>query len=431
MSYDSWSKEKLISKIRKLEEALGKSKPAPTAAPSLSDPVASATTAPVAKKKKKEFDFSKFSTRKIAIRFAYLGWNYSGLAVQNDPAIPTVEGHILAALFKTKLVPSIEPGDCDFSRCGRTDKGVSAFRQVISLRVRSQLTPEEQQNPENDSKEIDYLHMLNQLIPDDVRLYEICLRPGEDFDARFSCQFRHYKYFFHNSSSNPSGLLDIDKMNEGAKLFLGENDFRNFCKVDGSKQITSFRREILSSAIIPVDLEQNLYCFDLKGTAFLWHQVRSMVAILFLVGHGLEEPQIIQKMMDPELMPRRPTYEMAADIPLVLYDCGFPDLEWKSFRLGNSVTRLQDRTYTLWHEHWMRNTMASAMLKVVNQSIHPPYGENDQNKIHEQRVVVDLGNGKGRTLTKYVPLENRDTLEPPEVVNARWLERKGKEKGVK
>jgi hypothetical protein len=28
----------------------------------------------------------------------------------------------------------------------------------------------------------------------------------------------------------------------------------------------------------------------IKGSAFLWHQVRCMVAVLFLIGQGLESP---------------------------------------------------------------------------------------------------------------------------------------------
>ncbi|KAL7617024.1 hypothetical protein Lser_V15G00158 [Lactuca serriola] len=30
----------------------------------------------------------------------------------------------------------------------------------------------------------------------------------------------------------------------------------------------------------------------IKGSAFLWHQVRCMVAVLFLIGQGLESPDV-------------------------------------------------------------------------------------------------------------------------------------------
>ena len=40
----------------------------------------------------------------------------------------TVEKHVLAALQKVKLIE--DRTKCNYSRCGRTDTGVSAFGQV-------------------------------------------------------------------------------------------------------------------------------------------------------------------------------------------------------------------------------------------------------------------------------------------------------------
>lgn len=319
----------------------------------------------------------------------------------------------------------MDPGDCSFSRCGRTDKGVSALRQVISLRVRSLLTPEEQADSSNDIREIDYLQILNQLLPDEIRLYEISLRPPKDFDARFSCHYRHYKYFF-NSSANG---LDVDRMSEAASNFLGEHDFRNFCKVDPAKQISNFKRTILSSSISKVDnidiSNAGLFCFDLKGTAFLWHQVRSMMAILFLVGQGYENPTIVKELLDIEKYPRRPTYEMASDIPLVLYDCGFPEMEWKSFKTTQGFQRLEDRLFNTWHDYWMKCVMVSNMVCMVSDSITQSRAEILDGIIGKrERVIVQLGNGKGKNLRKYVPLSKKETLDPPELVNKRWLGRR-------
>ena len=88
--------------------------------------------APPAKKAKTErqFDFSKCARRKVALMFAYLGWDFDGLVVQADTE-NTVEECLFRALEKTKLIESREA--CQWTRCGRTDKGVSAFRQVSSL----------------------------------------------------------------------------------------------------------------------------------------------------------------------------------------------------------------------------------------------------------------------------------------------------------
>lgn len=393
--YSTWPREKLIDRIKQLEEKSTK--------------IADNTiyTQRNRSKKKKEMDFSKYTTRKIAIRFAYLGWNYQGLAVQQQQGVETVESQILKALSKTKLIPSMEVSECEFSRCGRTDKGVSAFRQVISLRVRSKLTAEEQADPSKDCQELDYLRIINNSIPNDIVLYEICLRPPPAFDARFSCQYRHYHYYFRGSD------LDITAMRDGAARFMGENDFRNFCKIDASKQITNFKRTILISDIVQHSQVENLYYFSLRGTAFLWHQVRSMIAVLLLVGQKLEAPSIISDLLDITKYPCRPVYDMAADYPLVLHDCGFPEMEWSSFK--NSHDRLQNvqhHTFNLWHDYWIKQA-------IVDGFAHNATTVTDMDNLTE-RIYVNTGGGYGRGQSRYEKLNTRTRLDPPDVINARY-----------
>jgi tRNA pseudouridine38/39 synthase len=36
-----------------------------------------------------------------------------------------------------------------------------------------------------------------------------------------------------------------------------------------------------------------VWVMRVKGTAFLWHQVRCMAAVLFMVGYGHEAPAVI------------------------------------------------------------------------------------------------------------------------------------------
>lgn len=400
-SYESWNKEDLIQRILELEKV---SKVKKREHP---DEVIDLKKDKKAKKQK-TFDFSKYNTRFIALRFAYLGWNYNGLAIQKDPTpLPTIEGTIIEALNKCKLVPSITPQEFEFSRCGRTDKGVSAMNQVISLRVRSNLTDEEQKDPRNDHKEIQYVVILNQLLPDDIRISAVCLRPPNSFDARFSCEYRHYKYLFHKDG------LDLDRMQKAAKLYEGEHDFRNFCKLDGSKQITNYNRTMISANIKHV--YNDFYCFDLIGSAFLWHQVRCMTAILFLVGQGLEEPTLIEKMLDVTSMPQKPMYEMASDIPLLLYDCKFPAMEWqeanlndyKSVKYGKAVSALA-------LDYHLKATVVEIFKNTLPTSDIEFSG----------KTRINLGDGKGKVVTDYEKMLDRQVMATVEEVNSKYLERK-------
>lgn len=407
--YGKLSKDQLIEKLLQLEKKKKKLNEQLKESEILSKKRKRSDEISINKKKsKKQFDFSKYETRFIALKFAYLGWNYNGLAVQKEPTpLPTVEGKMLEALYKCKMIPSLVPQECNFSRCGRTDKGVSAMNQVISLRVRSNLSKMEQMDSANDSKEIPYIHILNQLLPEDIRVSAICLRPPKNFNARFSCISRHYRYLFNKKG------LNIDKMQSAAKLFEGEHDFRNFCKLDGSKQITNYNRNILKSEILQV--ENDIYCFNLIGSAFLWHQVRCMMANLFLVGQELEEVDLITTMLDIEKTPRKPVYEMASDVPLILYDCIFPEMEWISIDVDNvKFLRYSKAINALAFDYQLKSTISSIFKDTL------PANETQR----DGKIVVNLGDGKGLVQGHYKKMCSRDVMAPVDEVNAKYAKRK-------
>lgn len=77
--------------------------------------------------KDRPFDFSAHPRRHVALRLAYLGWAYQGFAVQENTD-NTVEARLFEALLKTRLIQDRQSSN--YHRCGRTDKGVSAFSQV-------------------------------------------------------------------------------------------------------------------------------------------------------------------------------------------------------------------------------------------------------------------------------------------------------------
>ncbi|AOA61121.1 tRNA pseudouridine synthase [Komagataella phaffii CBS 7435] len=391
--YRKWSKPQLISRILQLEGksgelALMESKP-----------------------RKNEVDFSTATIRQIALKFSYLGWNYQGLAVQREATdLPTIEFKILEALRQCRMIPSLNPIDCAFSRCGRTDKGVSAMNQVIGLNVRSRLTPEELESPENDIKELDYINILNQLLPSDIRIHGVCLRPPKGFDARFSCRGRHYKYVFQDEG------LDLESMKKAAPMFEGVHDFRNFCKVDGAKQMTNYTRAVRSSQILPLEGHPGYYVFDLKGTAFLWHQVRCMVAILLMIGQGFESPDIVSKLLDIQSHPQKPVYVMAHDIPLVLYDCIYDDdVNFQPATNANKILKSHQEFRGVYYDYHLKYIISNFMRNIVMPG---PIQITAGKQLH------NTGDGKGKFANKHVKLLNRPTVEEPEVLNEKWRKKR-------
>lgn len=351
------------------------------------------------KKKEKEFDFSRYHKRHVAIKLAYLGWNYHGFASQESTE-NTIEAHFLAALVKACLIENRT--DCNYSRCGRTDKGVSAFGQVVSLNVRSNLAEglgimksgDQEKVRERifekgkELQEIPYTHVLNKLLPPEIRV--IAWEPVEqDFDARFSCQYRTYKYFF------PAANLDINAMNDAAQKLVGQHDFRNFCKMDVANGVVNFKRELLSITVSKLESElKSCDGFDMceitiSGSAFLWHQVRCMVAVLLMIGQNLENTEVIHWMLDIKQCPRRPQYNMASEIPLVLYDCSYEKLSWQH------EPAILDSLIKEFQGQWATNAVKATMLKgllrsLENSPVTTPIIDNEGDQIGDEKACDNI-----------------------------------------
>ncbi|GAA5956078.1 hypothetical protein JCM10213_005266, partial [Rhodosporidiobolus nylandii] len=303
--------------------------------------------------------------RHIALLFSYEGWAHSGLAYQPKGVytpLPTVESCLLSALEKSRLIephPETEGFGCGFERCGRTDAGVSSSAQVVNLWVRSDLsdpmkvqgrvldeverkrharsrspspsrspsrsssaaasdsdadadddlfTPSTPRKPTSDI-EIPYITLLNRHLPPSIRVHAWSPVSAK-FSSRYSCIWRHYKYFFSTSPLSPfllskfdfgaaysalagggSGashpphagdwqqrlaavdwstlVLDVPLMRDAVSRLVGDHDFRNFCKVDPPKQLQSHVRTVNSASIDKVEGEgDDMWVLNLRGGAF-------------------------------------------------------------------------------------------------------------------------------------------------------------------
>ncbi|KAJ4701134.1 tRNA pseudouridine synthase [Melia azedarach] len=267
--------------------------------------------------------------RYVALKITYFGQRFYGFASQAQME-PTVESEIFNALEKTRLLVA-DKKESQYSRCGRTDRGVSSVGQVIALYLRSNIedcstndtsmgkTVQEEQI----EGEIDYVKILNRVLPKDIRIIGWSPAPI-GFSARFSCLSREYKYFFWREN------LDLSAMESAGKKFVGEHDFRNFCKMDAAN-VHNYKRHVTSFEVSPCYMSfdgNQLYAIKIRGSAFLWHQVRCMVAVLFMIGQGLESIDVIDALLDTEGTQRKPQYGMAPEIPLVLQSCEFEGLKF-------------------------------------------------------------------------------------------------------
>ena len=136
------------------------------------------------------------------------------------------------------------------------------------------------------------------------------------------------------------------------------------------EKVYNFERLIHSAELVelqePAMTTKNGQLCYLKiiGQAFLWHQIRCIAEVIFMIGNGLESPSIITELLDVEKNPGKPSYPLADEKPLVLHDCAFPNL-----RFGYAVQNLWTVSCQL-EKQWEDLILAAMRIRSGIESLH-------------------------------------------------------------
>ncbi|KAI1495547.1 pseudouridine synthase [Biscogniauxia marginata] len=118
--------------------------------------------------------------RKVAVLIGYSGTGYHGLQINHKEK--TIEGDIFAALVAAKAISkanATDPRKSSFVRCARTDKGVHAAGNMISLKLIIE--------------DPDIVKKINDELPPQIRVWGI-LRTNNNFSCYNACDSRWYEY---------------------------------------------------------------------------------------------------------------------------------------------------------------------------------------------------------------------------------------------
>lgn len=236
---------------------------------------------------------SRVKKRKCIILMGYSGVNYLGM--QRNPGTKTIEEELLGAMLKNGWISEDafkQPQQIQFQRAARTDKGVSAATQVVSIKL-----------PEN----VD-IEALNKDLPEQIRVFAV-KRVTKGFNSKSNCDARTYTYTLPTVAFAPHGeQVDLEsyrapedriaKVNETLKLFEGTKNFHNFTSrkefIDPSVKrfIMSFECE---PPFIPAGTTVEFATLKIKGQSFMLHQIRKMVGLTLAVVRGHTAPETISK----------------------------------------------------------------------------------------------------------------------------------------
>lgn len=221
----------------------------------------------------------------MVVRLGYRGAGFAGFAEQ--PGQRTVAGELRTAL-ETLLHRPV-----DLTCAGRTDAGVNALAQYVSLPVtRGELEWEGRR----------LVSSLVALTPDDLSVRGL-YKADVSFSARFDALERGYRYRVACGSARPVlswghtwwlrsvADLDVDAMGEAASALLGEHDFRSFCKASSAGLLeadgrSTCRRLSAVSVVRAREAGEELVAIDVRSNAFLHNMVRVIAGTLVEVGRG-------------------------------------------------------------------------------------------------------------------------------------------------
>lgn len=200
------------------------------------------------------------------IELSYKGTNYHGWQIQ--PEVNTVQEEITKA-FETILQEKIQ-----IVGAGRTDAGVHASQMFAHVDTLKALTDE-------------HIHKLNTVLPNDIVIKSI-KEVLENKHARFDAISRSYEYriligrdpfLLETTWQIHQKQIQLEKMNEAAKILFQYQDFESFSKV--KTDVKTFNCTIMRAEW---KLEGNQFIFYIKANRFLRNMVRAIVGTLLDVG---------------------------------------------------------------------------------------------------------------------------------------------------
>lgn len=207
--------------------------------------------------------------KRYKLTIQYDGTNYCGWQKQNNGV--SVQEVVSEALKK------IAQGEVKLTGSGRTDSGVHAKAQASHVDMVT-------------SVPADKIGLaLNVHLPSDIAVIH-SEEVDFDFHARYGAKSKTYEYRTYVSKTTLPLLdryalrldkaPDIKKMQECAKVFLGEHDFRGFM-ASGS----SVKNTVRTIYAILVESVGDEIVFRITGNGFLYNMVRIIVGTLLDVGY--------------------------------------------------------------------------------------------------------------------------------------------------
>jgi len=223
--------------------------------------------------------------RSLKITVAYDGTGYAGWQVQPDAK--TIQGTLEDAWAR------VTGERIRLTASGRTDAGVHALGQVVSLQTATHL--------DNDSLQ----RALCAILPDDIAVLSV-EDAVDDFHAIRNAVSKRYRYRIDNGrvrdvlsrryTWHVPAPLDAEAMHRAAQRLVGRHDFSSF-ESAGAERASSVRT--VSELLVQRGRDErcNEIVLEIESDGFLYNMVRAIVGTLVEVGRGAQREDWISEVL--------------------------------------------------------------------------------------------------------------------------------------
>ncbi|GMT32940.1 hypothetical protein PFISCL1PPCAC_24237, partial [Pristionchus fissidentatus] len=248
----------------------------------------------------------RVKTSRYAMLLGYQGKNYFGMQVQRGngaDVCPTIESHVLDAMCDLGwITPELKqtPFDFFFQRAARTDKAVSAVRQLISCQMPSAI-----------DLPTAGADLINAKLPDDIRVFGF-RRVTRNFHAQKNCDGRTYSYTLPTYAfAKPTELTTsafritestLAEINEVLAQYKGTHNYFNYTSGKSFSE-RSCHRYIISFEVGKPFLFRDEFRKEdvefvtctVKGQSFMLHQIRKMMGMMISIVREMQIPSALKK----------------------------------------------------------------------------------------------------------------------------------------
>lgn len=248
----------------------------------------------------------RIKRNKYAVLLGYCGSGYFGL--QRNPGVLTIEEEFLKACLAKKFITENEfenIHEIKFQRAARTDKGVSAAVQVLSMCLPTE-------------KVSSLASELNEVLPEKIHVYG-AIRTTKYFDAKNYCCGRTYSYLLPTFAlAPPESKTDesfraskeiMDEFNKILNYYRGTHNFHNFTSGKENTDTSAMRYIVSIECGQPFVLDGLEFAvIRLRGQSFMLHQIRKMVGMAIAIMKGFANIKALEESFGPKKMdvPRAP-----------------------------------------------------------------------------------------------------------------------------